>query len=104
MKKLVYLKDVVTLELDREKCVGCGMCLTVCPHQVWQMDRGRAMMAARDQCMECGACALNCAAGAIRVESGVGCAAAIIGSVLPWAGWGKCSLDKERPGQGVCCG
>jgi ferredoxin len=28
--------------------------------------------------MECGACALNCPAGALKVDAGVGCAAAII--------------------------
>lgn len=104
MRKYVYLKDVVTLELDPEKCIGCGMCLTVCPHDVWQMEKGRVSMAARDECMECGACALNCPVEAIRVESGVGCAAAVISSALPWAGWGKCGLDKDGSGSGICCG
>jgi ferredoxin len=33
--------------------------------------------------MECGACMKNCAFNAIQVETGVGCAAALIGSYLP---------------------
>jgi len=33
-------------------------------------------------CMECGACQLNCVTGAIKVESGVGCAAAMIRAAL----------------------
>jgi len=31
MGQLIYLKDVVTLKLNQEKCMGCGMCLLVCP-------------------------------------------------------------------------
>ena len=73
-----YLKNVVTLQLDSEKCTGCGMCLTVCPHRVFEKSDHNVRIADRDACMECGACARNCAFGAISVEQGVGCAAAII--------------------------
>ena len=38
MKNLIYLKDVVTLQLDENKCTGCGMCLEVCPHEVFKMN------------------------------------------------------------------
>ncbi len=38
MKNLSYLKNVVTLKLDENKCTGCGMCLEVCPHQVFKMN------------------------------------------------------------------
>ncbi len=69
---LVYLKNVVTLELNTERCVGCGMCVQVCPHDVFQMADGRAHIQQRDACMECGACSLNCPTSAIQVKSGVG--------------------------------
>ena len=82
MENLTYLKDVVTLKLDQEKCNGCGVCLVVCPHAVFAMDNGLAAVANRDACMECGACAMNCASEAIMVESGVGCAQAIISETL----------------------
>ena len=62
MKRLVYLKDVVTLSLDSEKCFGCGMCLEVCPHRVLARDNGKVRIEDRDACMECGACAKNCPA------------------------------------------
>lgn len=78
MAILSYLPEVVTLELDREKCIGCGMCTEVCPHRVFVIESKVARIADRDACMECGACQLNCPVDAIRVESGVGCAAAII--------------------------
>lgn len=73
-----YLKNVVTLQFDPEKCTSCGRCLEVCPHRVFQRQDGNVVLADRDACMECGACARNCAFGAISVEQGVGCAAAII--------------------------
>ena len=82
MNLLMYLKGVVTLELNEEKCVGCGMCLIVCPHAVFSMNNGSAMIENRDACMECGACAQNCPAEAVRVQAGVGCAAAVINTAL----------------------
>ena len=79
---LAYLKNVATLELQPEKCTGCGMCATVCPHGVFRLAGNRAEIADRDACMECGACARNCDSGAITVQSGVGCATAIIHGAL----------------------
>ena len=82
MKGQTYLRNVVTLELDEEKCTGCGMCVTVCPQRVFALHRGKSVLVDRDSCMECGACSLNCPVEAIKVESGVGCAAAVIKRVL----------------------
>jgi ferredoxin len=73
-----YLEDAVTLELDRERCTGCGLCVEVCPHAVFTLESGRAALADRGACMECGACVRNCAAGAVSVRPGVGCAAAVL--------------------------
>jgi NAD-dependent dihydropyrimidine dehydrogenase PreA subunit len=58
------------------------MCLKVCPHRVFAPGEGRVRMARADRCMECGACQLNCPSGAIAVDSGVGCAAAMIKAAL----------------------
>jgi len=82
MSRLVFLRDVTTLELDRELCIGCGVCEIVCPHAVFEMADGLADIQDQDACMECGACSLNCETEAITVQSGVGCAAAIINSAL----------------------
>jgi len=79
---LRYLSNVTTLELDESLCVGCRMCVSVCPQAVWEMRESRAHIVDRDACMECSACAMNCAEGAIRVRRGVGCAAAIVTSAL----------------------
>ncbi len=83
MGRFEYLKDVVTLNLHEEKCIGCGMCTEVCPHAVIGMNgKNRAWIQDRDACMECGACSRNCPTAAVTVESGVGCAAAVINTLL----------------------
>ena len=76
--KHVYLKDVTTLEYNEDKCIGCGMCTTVCPHMVFDIVGNKAHIINKDQCMECGACAMNCPEEAITVNAGTGCATAII--------------------------
>lgn len=78
MEGLRYLEEVVTLRLDPEACVGCGLCEIVCPHGVVIVADRRARLADRGACMECGACARNCPTGALTVKAGVGCASAII--------------------------
>lgn len=81
--QLEYIKGVVSLQLDEGKCVGCGMCIEVCPHDVFAMNGTKTVsIENRDACIECGACSMNCPAEAISVEVGVGCAAAVINSLL----------------------
>jgi NAD-dependent dihydropyrimidine dehydrogenase PreA subunit len=82
MNGMTYLTGVVTLELDREKCNGCKMCLIVCPHAVFGYEERKAFIRDLDACMECGACEMNCPEGAISVRSGVGCAAGILNGLL----------------------
>lgn len=82
MSTLRYLEGVVTLELDSQACIGCGLCVIVCPHRIFEVAEGKAHITDRDRCMECGACATNCPVEAISVTAGVGCASAIIHSWL----------------------
>ena len=79
--KLEYIKGVATLSLsDGSKCTGCGRCVNVCPHNVFRVENGKAVIQNKDACMECGACTRNCPVQAIRVTPGMGCAVAILGA------------------------
>ena len=75
---LRYLANVATLELDAEKCIGCGMCTTVCPQEVFVVENRKSRIVDLDVCMECGACARNCPVEALAVRAGVGCATGVI--------------------------
>lgn len=89
-----------TLGFNPAKCINCGMCLAVCPHGVFGPN-GKAVQLIRAQsCMECGACQLNCPTDAIFVESGVGCAAAMIQSALMGRKEVTCGCDEG----GASCG
>ncbi|NLE01021.1 MAG: 4Fe-4S dicluster domain-containing protein [Fibrobacter sp.] len=97
-----YLSGVSTLKLESDRCTGCGRCIEVCPHEVFEFRDKRAYIVYIDNCMECGACSQNCISGAISVKSGVGCASAMINGILtkgdPDLGTCDCSGSS-----GGCC-
>jgi len=71
-----------TLRYNPELCSNCGMCSSVCPHGVFAPNGDAARLVRPEACMECGACQLNCPTDAITVDSGVGCAAAMMYAAL----------------------
>jgi len=92
-----YLKNVATLRLSDEKCIGCGRCAEVCPHAVFRVEEGKARIMDKDRCMECGACAANCPVNAVCVDTGVGCASAVM---MGWLTGSEPSCDCSG---GECC-
>ncbi len=97
-----------TLEYDPERCINCGMCIAVCPHAVFA-ENGRAVKLANPElCMECGACQRNCPTRAIAVDSGVGCAGAMIRAALTGKKEATCGDDGSSCGDNgsssCCCG
>lgn len=96
-----YLADMTTLAYDQSKCVGCGRCVEVCPHAVFELVEKRARITDKDKCMECGACSRNCEFGAITVNAGVGCAAALINSMITG---GEPTCDCGDSSGSSCCG
>lgn len=88
-----------TLTYDPELCSGCGMCSAVCPHAVFVMNERVALLVRAAACMECGACQVNCPTDAITVESGVGCATAMIYAALT----GKKEVSCGGETESSCC-
>jgi len=99
--KLKYLKNVASIKVDTEKCIGCGICFDVCPHDVFKIENKKALITDKDACMECGACKMNCPVDAISVNSGVGCAAAVYGSFFTKSE--ACCGPKDSSNDKCCC-
>jgi ferredoxin len=79
---MVSVSPLNTLRFDSEVCTGCGLCVDICPHAVFAKNSRVVHVVHPDACMECGACQMNCAFGAVQVDSGVGCAASMILAAL----------------------
>lgn len=54
------------LIIDKEKCVGCGACVKVCPFGALQMEEKLAVV--NDSCTFCGACVDSCKFDAIILQ------------------------------------
>lgn len=80
-----------TLKFNQELCNNCIMCTSVCPHAVFARNNGKVSLVNPSNCMECGACQVNCPTGAIAVDSGVGCATAMIYAAIKGSKEPTCS-------------
>jgi nitroreductase/Pyruvate/2-oxoacid:ferredoxin oxidoreductase delta subunit len=58
----------VTTLIDAEKCIGCGVCVKVCPYGSISMEAGKAVVSG-DRSMSCGHCAAVCPVDAVRVNA-----------------------------------
>ncbi len=60
------LRDVI--QIDSEKCNGCGNCITNCHEGALQMIYNKAVLVSELMCDGLGACIGHCAAGALKIE------------------------------------
>ena len=54
------------MKVDKDCCVRCGACVSVCPFDAIEATDG--FVRANERCTECGICVKICPMGAIRVE------------------------------------
>ena len=59
------MKDGQVVWVDAVRCVGCGMCVEVCPIEAIALVDGRAHVD-EETCTGCGACVSVCPEGAIQ--------------------------------------
>jgi 2-oxoglutarate ferredoxin oxidoreductase subunit delta len=49
------------IEINRELCKGCGICVAFCPKNVLELsEHEKAVIKAPDQCIYCGLCEQRC--------------------------------------------
>ncbi len=76
-------KEDKKLVLEKEDCIGCGICVTVCPTNIKQekdinfdvdsepraiaVDNGQAIIN-DDLCIACGICTRNCPVDSLTIE------------------------------------
>ncbi len=53
--------------VDKEKCIGCGTCVSVCPQNVFEMKDGKSVAARPQDCVGCSSCVENCPVEAIKL-------------------------------------
>lgn len=66
LNRLYQRIDGLTVEVDPEKCVGCGECLEVCIFKGRYMIDGKAVVQKR--CLGCGRCEVVCPQGATSIK------------------------------------
>jgi NAD-dependent dihydropyrimidine dehydrogenase PreA subunit len=62
---------MVSVNIDVEKCTGCGTCVDVCPVAVFELQetggKTTSVAVAEDECIVCRACEAQCPEEAIEV-------------------------------------
>lgn len=59
-------RDII---LDKEKCVNCGVCPSLCITQALEMDKASfELVFDKDKCILCGFCENSCPVAAIRLR------------------------------------
>ena len=56
--------------VDKEKCVGCGLCVDVCDPGVLDIEGDFAFPFNIEDCTECFLCQENCPEAAVEVKRG----------------------------------
>ncbi len=52
---------------DDEKCVHCGLCISICPVEVFRFDEEMRVIADVERCIHCGVCVRVCPCGALSI-------------------------------------
>lgn len=52
------LEDVLTL--DRDRCIDCGACISICPQEVFVFDEDWRLVVRGEKCVLCGRCIEIC--------------------------------------------
>lgn len=54
--------------IDKDKCIGCGACVGLCPVGAISMDDAGKSEIDTAKCIKCGACEATCPVEAIKIS------------------------------------
>lgn len=54
--------------IDKDKCIGCGACVGICPVSAISMDDQGKLQIDPAVCIKCGACEATCPVEAIKIN------------------------------------
>lgn len=56
-----------SIQVDADKCVGCGECVDICPVEVFELQDGISVPVNAEECAECDSCVEVCEENAITL-------------------------------------
>lgn len=66
----VKTESTAVLQINREWCKGCGICVAFCPKEALFLDKGGKVDLKEESCSCCGVCATFCPDFALAVIKG----------------------------------
>jgi NAD-dependent dihydropyrimidine dehydrogenase PreA subunit len=55
------------IDVDEEKCIGCGECVEVCPSDVYEIQDEKSVVLNEEECVGCESCLEVCEQEAITI-------------------------------------
>ena len=75
-----------------DSCVGCGLCVPVCPHELLRVEQGR-LLVKEEGCFACGHCQAACPHGALSLaEVRPELQLQNVEEILAWQAWGQADM------------
>jgi len=62
------MNDILSVEIDRDRCTGCGICVDICPLDCFRLDEDDKAFMKYDECWYCGSCTLECPENAMALR------------------------------------
>ncbi|MEW9672199.1 ferredoxin family protein [Ammoniphilus sp. 3BR4] len=66
--KFINQRFEAAIVVDRDKCIGCDICVQVCPMGILALDEDKKAYMKYDECWYCTPCETDCPVDAITVN------------------------------------